>query len=77
MFSQIFILVLFLIILAVMPILVSNEARKLNKEISVGNWIIKPTFSNSKSMRFSSRTFGFLLGIFAVVFILLNMFNVI
>lgn len=77
MLSQIFVLVLFLIALAVMPILTFSEAKKMNKEVNVGNWIIKPTFSNSKSIRFNFKTLGLLIGVFVIVFVTLNLFNLI
>lgn len=71
------ILVLFVVALTLMPILASNEVKRINREITVGNWVIKPTFSNSKSFKVNSRMFGFMIGVFAVVFVLLNMLNII
>ena len=68
--------VLFIVALTIVPMLSSIEARKLNREINLRSWIIKPTFSNSKS-KVNSRMFGFMIGVFVVVFILLNILNII
>lgn len=72
---EILLVVLFIIALTIVPILGSIEARKLNREINLGSWIIKPTFSNSKSFKVNSRMFGFIIGIFAVIFVILQIFN--
>ncbi len=67
--------VLFIVALTIVPILGSIEARKLNRKITVDNWVIlKPTFSNSKS-KVNSRMFGFIIGIFVVIFVILQIFN--
>lgn len=71
------ILVLFVVALTLMPILAFNEVKKINREITVGNWVIKPTFSNSKSIRFNFKTLGLLIGVFVIVFVMLNLFNLI
>lgn len=71
------ILVLFIVGLVVVPILSVHEVRKINKEIKEGNWVIKPVFANSRRALIKPKTFGYLLGIFAVFFILLNILNVI
>jgi len=71
------ILVLFVVALTLMPILASNEVKKISREITVGNWVIKPTFSNSKSGFKVTRMFEFIIGVFVAVFILLNVLNII
>jgi len=73
---EILLVVLFIVALTIVPILGSIEARKLNRKIAVDNWVIlKPTFSNSKSFKVNSRMFGFIIGIFAVIFVILQIFN--
>jgi len=68
--------VLFIVALTIMPMLSSIETRKFNREINLGSWwIIKPTFSNSKKV--NSRMLLFLIGVFTVVFVLLNVLNII
>lgn len=70
--------VLFIVALTIMPMLSSIETRKLNREINLGSWIIKPTFSNSKSFnKINPRMLLFLIGVFTVVFVLLNVLNII
>jgi len=71
------ILVLFVVALTFMPILAFKEVKKINREITVGNWVIKPTFSNSKSFKVNPRMLLFLIGVFTVVFVLLNVLNII
>lgn len=71
------ILVLFVVALTLMPILAFNEVKKINREITIGNWVIKPTFSNSKSFKVNPRILLFLIGVFTVVFVLLNVLNII
>jgi hypothetical protein len=73
---EILLVVLFIVALTIVPILGSIEARKLNREINLGSWIIKPTFSNSTA-RIKPKTLGFLLGAFAIFFVLLNVLNII
>lgn len=69
--------VLFIVALTIVPMLSSIETRKLNRKIAVDNWIIlKPTFSNSKS-KVNSRMLLFLIGVFTMVFVLLNVLNII
>lgn len=70
------ILVLFIVGLVVVPILSAHEVRKINKEIKEGNWVIKPVFANRRVL-IKPKTFGYLLGIFILFFILLNILNVI
>ena len=70
------ILVLFIVGLVVVPILSAHEVRKINKEIKEGNWVIKPIFANRRVL-IKPKTFGYLLGIFFLFFILLNILNVI
>lgn len=70
------ILVLFIVGLVVVPILSAHEVRKINKEIKEGNWVIKPIFANRRVL-IKPKTFGYLLGIFILFFILLNILNVI
>ena len=70
------ILVLFVVALTFMPILAFKEVKKINREINLGSWIIKPTFSNSTA-RIKPKTLGFLLGAFAIFFVLLNVLNII
>lgn len=69
--------VLFIVALTIVPMLSSIETRKLNRKIAVDNWVIlKPTFSNSKS-KVNSRMLLFLIGVFTMVFVLLNVLNII
>lgn len=71
------ILVLFVVALILMPILASNEVKKINRKITIDNWVIKPTFSNSKGFKVNPRMLLFLIGVFTVVFVLLNVLNII
>lgn len=70
-------LAILLMALTLMPMLVFKEAKNLNKEINIENWSIKPVMSNSKSMKkhLSVKTVGVFFGIFAVIFVMLQIFN--
>jgi len=75
--SQILVLTFFLIMLVVVPILATKETRKINKEINIENWSIKPVMSNSKNIKFTPKTIGISFLIFAVVFTMLNILKII
>lgn len=67
-----------LMVLTVVPMLAFKEVRNLNKEINIENWSIKPvTMSNSKSLKrnLSPKTVGIFFGIFAIIFVMFNLFN--